>query len=88
MKSLEPKFCTDQYMKVLESLTNSPKSVQQISFETNVSISSVYRSLKFFEEKKLVQRSGIIGIMKDWSIRRIRLYKKSASLEELLSIEN
>ena len=88
MKSPESKFCTEQYMKVLEALTKEPKSVQQISFETNVPLTSVYRSLKFFEENKLVQRSGIIGIVKGGSMRRIRVYKKSASFKELLAIEN
>jgi predicted transcriptional regulator len=81
MKTLESKFCTDKYMKVLGSLTKSPKSVQQISFETNVPLTSVYRSLKFFEEKKLVQMSGYFGIIKGGSMRRIRVYKKSDSKE-------
>ena len=81
MKSLESKFCTEQYMKVLESLTKEPKSVQQISFETNVPLSSVYKNLKFFEEKKLVQMSGCFGIIKGGSMRRIRVYKKSDSKE-------
>ena len=88
MKFHESKFCTGQYLKVLEALTNSPKSVKQISFETNVPLSSVYKNLKFFEEKKLVQMSGRFGIIKGGSMRRVKVYKKSASMEELLAIGN
>ena len=75
-------------MTVLESLTKSPKSAQEISLETIVPLSSVYRKLKLLEEKKLVQISGDIRIVKSGKICRIRLYKKSSSFEELLSIGN
>ena len=85
MKSLESKFCTDQYMKVLGSLTKSPKFAQQISYEAHVSITTVYRKLKVLEEKHLV---NISGIFISSSKCKIKLYKKSASLEKLLAIGN
>ena len=88
MKSYNSKFCNDHYMTVLDSLTKSPKSAQEISLETNVTLSTVYRQLKLFKENKLVQISGVIRIAKNGKICRIRLYKKSSSLEELSAIGN
>lgn len=53
-------FEDEQIMRILCSLTNSPKSAQDISIECNIPIASVYRKLHSLYDKQLLQRTGII----------------------------
>ena len=48
-------------MQIFVSLMNIPKSAKQISQETKIPISSVYRRLKKLEDKELLDRSGDIS---------------------------
>ena len=47
-------------MKILFSLTSSPKSAKRISEDTGISITTVYRKIKKLKESQLVAISGCI----------------------------
>ena len=54
-------FEDEQIMRILSSLTRSPKSAQEISIECNIPIASVYRKLHSLYDKQLLQRTGTIN---------------------------
>ncbi len=61
-KPWQIRFFEDRWlMQIFVSLMNTPKSAKQISQETKISISSVYRKLKKLEDKELLERSGAIS---------------------------
>lgn len=61
-KPWQNKFVEDIWlMRIFVSLMNTPKSAKQISQETKIPISSVYRRIKKLEQRGLLERSGIIA---------------------------
>lgn len=58
--------------KVLDSLTNTPKSTKAIAEEAGVSKSTTYRKIRELKEKQLVSVSGIL----DDSGNKHFLYRK------------
>ena len=61
-KPWQIRFFEDRWlMQIFISLMNIPKSAKQISQETKIPISSVYRRLKKLEDKELLERTGDIS---------------------------
>lgn len=82
MESCEIKFFKDmQMMKVFELMLLSPKSAQQISDESKIPISTVYRKIKKLEDKGLILTKGILqnGV-------KTKIYKKKDS--KLMEVNN
>jgi predicted transcriptional regulator len=50
-------------VKIITSIINNPKTAVEISKETGIPISTVYRRLQYLQENKLLKVSG--GINKD-----------------------
>ena len=55
--------------KIIFCIKNEPKTISQISEETGLSISSVYRKIRKLDEKKLLFLSGNINLHKKREFR-------------------
>ena len=63
-KQIYIRVVSDQFsIKIITSIINNSKTAIEISKETSIPISTVYRRLKFLQENKLIKVSG--GINKD-----------------------
>ena len=63
-KQIYTRVVSDRFsMKIIISIINNPKTAVEISKETGIPISTVYRRLQFLQENKLLKVSG--GINKD-----------------------
>ncbi len=52
---------SDKYCRaIIESITCQPKSVMEITAETKIPISTVYRRIQILHDNKLLKTSGII----------------------------
>jgi len=51
-------------MKILTCIQKSPKSIKEISSETNIPISSVYKIIKIFENNDMLFLTGDIATAK------------------------
>lgn len=52
---------SDKYCRmILQAIVEKPKSVMEISRETNAPISSVYRKIQTLYDNKLIRSSGMI----------------------------
>lgn len=61
-------------MNIFQKISHSPKSANQISYECDIPLATVYRKLKNLDEKKLVDISGTMVNDK----HRTKLYKKKS----------
>lgn len=53
---------SDRYCRsIIESTINTPKSAQEISIETKIPISTVYRRIQTLHDNKLLHTSGMIS---------------------------
>ena len=53
---------SDKYCRsIIESTIHKPKSAQEISVETKIPISTVYRRIQMLHDNKLLQTSGMIS---------------------------
>ena len=67
LEILSDKYCRT----IVESIQTIPKSVMEISFETKIPISTVYRRIQMLHDNKLLQVSGQITSDK----KKLFLYK-------------
>ena len=67
----------DKSIKILLCIQKSPKSIKEISAETNIPISTVYRMIRIFENQNmLLVKGGIVTA-------KYRLFQSKGSLEGL-----
>lgn len=67
----------DKSIKILLCIQKSPKSIKEISAETNIPISTVYRMIRIFENQNmLLVKGGIVTA-------KYRLFQSKGSLEDL-----
>jgi len=67
----------DKCIKILLCIQKSPKSIKEISAETNIPISTVYRMIRIFENHNMLLMKGGIATAK------YRLFQSKGSLEGL-----
>lgn len=67
----------DKCIKVLTCIQKSPKSVKEISAETNIPITTVYRLIRIFEEHNMLLMKGDIATAK------YRLFQSKGSVDVL-----
>lgn len=72
LESWKINFFKDEMMtNIFQKIKNSPKSANQISFECDIPLPTVYRKLKKLNEKDLIDISGAMINDK----HRTKLYK-------------
>jgi len=67
----------DKCMKILSCIQKSPKSVKEISTETNIPITTVYRIIRIFEDHNMLLMKGDIATAK------YRLFQSKGSMDVL-----
>lgn len=67
----------EKSMKILTCIQKSPKSIKEISSETNIPISSVYRIIQIFENNDMLLLKGDIAIAK------FRLFQSKGNFDML-----
>jgi len=67
----------DKCIKILSCIQKSPKSVKEISAETNIPITTVYRMIRIFENHNMLLMKGEIATAK------YRLFQSKGNLDVL-----